>query len=250
MDSVSEDRQELIRECTDFVAPDHGQGLYVKLLEDEVLTEHNLSTNKLRLLIKVQDIQTYRPSLHTRLLTDPESVIRALEIGVENAVRQHLPKTLQEGQSIKIGLTGELGPHTVSPRELSSAFISRLVRVEGIVTKCSLVRPKVIKSVHYCEETGQFQSKEYRDVSSTSGEPTGAVYPQKEDQGNILTTELGLCKYKDHQVSLLFAGTYKTQGQLVMSVAPLCLARALQHISVLGLMVQKQQLTHVMYITP
>ena len=199
MDSVSEDRQELIRECTDFIAPDHGQGLYMKLLEDEVLTEHNLSINKLRLLIKVQDIQTYRPTLHRRLLTDPESVIRALEIGVENAVRQHLPKTLQEGQSIKIGLTGELGPHTVSPRELSSAFISRLVRVEGIVTKCSLVRPKVIKSVHYCEETGQFQSKEYRDVSSTSGEPTGAVYPQKDDQGNILTTELGLCKYKDHQ---------------------------------------------------
>lgn len=199
MDSLSEDRQELIRECTDFIAPDHGQGQYMKSLEDDVLTEDNIDNNKLRLLIKVQDIHTYRPTLHRRLVNDPESVIRALEIGVENAVRNNLPKTLQEGQSIKIGLTGELGPHTVSPRELSSAFISKLVRVEGIVTKCSLVRPKVIRSVHYCEETGEFQSKEYRDVSSTSGEPTGAVYPQRDDKGNPLTTELGLCKYKDHQ---------------------------------------------------
>lgn len=197
MDSLSEDRQELIRECTDFIAPDHGE--YMKELEDKVLSEENIKSNRLRLVIKVQDIQNYRTALHRRLLTDPESVIRALEIGVENAVRNNLPKTLQEGQSIKIGLTGELGPHTVSPRELSSAFISRLVRVEGIVTKCSLVRPKVIRSVHYCEETGEFQSKEYRDVSSTSGEPTGAVYPQRDDKGNPLTTELGLCKYKDHQ---------------------------------------------------
>ena len=199
MDTVSEDRSELIRECTDFIAPDHGQGQYMKQLEDEVLTEHNLSTNNLRLLIKLQDVQTYRLTLHRRLLTDPEAVIRALELGVENAVRQHLPKTLSEEQSVKIGLEGELGPHTVSPRELSSNFMSKLVRVEGIVTKCSLVRPKVIKSVHYCEETGQFHSKEYRDVTSTSGEPTGAVYPQKDDKGNPLTTEQGLCKYKDHQ---------------------------------------------------
>lgn len=199
MDSITEDRQELIRECQDFIAPDHGQGHYLKVLEDEVLTEHNLAESKLRLTIKVQDIQNFRSSLHRRLLTDPEAVIRALEIAVENAVRNALPKTLQEGQSIKIGLSGELGPHTVSPRELSSFHISKLVRVEGIITKCSLVRPKVIKSVHYCEQTGQFTTKEYRDVSSTSGQPTGAVYPQRDEQGNPLTTELGLCKYKNHQ---------------------------------------------------
>ena len=199
MDSITEDRQELIRECQDFIAPDHGQGQYLKQLEDEVLSEHNLANNRLRLVIKVQDIQTFRPTLHRRLLDDPEAVIRALEIAVENAVRNALPKTLKEFQSIKIGLSGELGPNTVSPRELSSSYLSRLVRVEGIITKCSYVRPKVMKSVHYCEQTGQFTTKEYRDVSSTSGQPTGAVYPQRDEQGHPLTTELGLCKYKNHQ---------------------------------------------------
>ena len=43
----------------------------------------------------------------------------------------------------------------------------------------SLVRPKVVKSVHYCPATGNFLSREYRDVTSTAGGPTGAVYPTR-----------------------------------------------------------------------
>ena len=60
---------------------------------------------------------------------------------------------------------GEFGPNRVSPRELTSSLISSLVNVEGIVTKCSLVRPKIVKSVHYSEATGQFMTKQYRQAS-------------------------------------------------------------------------------------
>ena len=200
MDSVTEDRQELIRSCKDFLAPDHDNGPYKRVLEDDVLTHENLETGRLRLDIKLQDMQDFQQHLHRRLLTDPETVIRSLEIAVEETIRAFFPKTLKEGQEVKVGIIGELGPHTVSPRALSSAYISKLVRVEGIVTKCSLVRPKVVKSVHYCEKTQQFSTKEYRDVTSITGQPTGAVYPQRDDQGNPLTTEFGLCKYKNHQV--------------------------------------------------
>ena len=69
---------------------------------------------------------------------------------------------LQEEQRIRIGFTGEFGPNRVSPRELTSSLISSLVNLEGIVTKCSLVRPKVVKSVHYAEATGQFLTRQYR----------------------------------------------------------------------------------------
>ena len=71
---------------------------------------------------------------------------------------------LQDEQTIKVGFTGEFGPNRVSPRELTSSLISSLVNVEGIVTKCSLVRPKVVKSVHFSETTGQFVTKQYRSV--------------------------------------------------------------------------------------
>ncbi|DBA91266.1 TPA: hypothetical protein ACH3X2_004134 [Trebouxia sp. C0005] len=194
---------ELVRNCQNFLVPDHEDGPYKRVLEHDVLTTEKLDTGKLRLDIKLQDVQDFQQHLHQRLVTDPEAVIRAFEIAVEDTVRNFFPKTLQEDQQIKIGIVGELGPHTVSPRALSCAHISKLVRVEGIVTKCSLVRPKVVKSVHYCEKTRQFTTKEYRDVTSTSGQPTGAVYPQRDDQGNPLTTEFGLCKYKDHQIVIV-----------------------------------------------
>ena len=200
MDSATEDRQELVRNCQNFLVPDHEDGPYKRVLEHDVLTKEKLETGKLRLDIKLQDVQDYQQHLHQRLISDPEAVIRAFEIAVEDTVRNLFPKTLQEEQQIKVGIVGELGPQTVSPRALTSDHISKLVRVEGIVTKCSLVRPKIVKSVHYCEKTGQFTTKEFRDVTSTSGQPTGAVYPQRDDQGNPLTTEFGLCKYKDHQV--------------------------------------------------
>lgn len=47
----------------------------------------------------------------------------------------------------------------VTPRTLSARFISKLVEVDGIVTKCSLVRPKLVRSVHYADATGQFMTR-------------------------------------------------------------------------------------------
>ena len=61
------------------------------------------------------------------------------------------------------------------------------------------MRPKVAQSQHYCEATKQFTAREYRDVTSHLGLPTGSVYPTKDDAGNLLTTEYGLCVYRDSQ---------------------------------------------------
>ena len=47
--------------------------------------------------------------------------------------------------------------HTVG--HAGATLLNSLVCVEGIVTKCSLVRPKVLKSAHYCEATGRFSTK-------------------------------------------------------------------------------------------
>jgi hypothetical protein len=43
----------------------------------------------------------------------------------------------------------------------------------------SLVRPKVVKSVHFCPVTGAFLSREYRDITTFVGLPTGSVYPTR-----------------------------------------------------------------------
>lgn len=100
-----------------------------------------------------------------------------------------------------------------------SSFIGTMVCVEGIVTKCSLVRPKVVKSVHYCPVTGNFLSREYRDITSFVGLPTGSVYPTRDENGNLLVTEYGMCDYKDHQtLSMQEVPENAAPGQLPRTV--------------------------------
>jgi DNA replication licensing factor MCM3 len=98
----------------------------------------------------------------------------------------------KESTEYYVGLDGAFGAHQVSPRELSASLIRQMVCVEGIVTKCSLIRPKVVKSVHYCAATGLVSVRSYRDALSTSGLPTSSVYPTRDDKKNPLTTEYGL----------------------------------------------------------
>lgn len=99
-----------------------------------------------------------------------------------------------------VGFEGDFGHHNVNPRGLLASYLCQMVCVQGIITKCSAVRPKVVRSVHYCKETNAILSREYRDNTSLSGLPTSSVYPTKDENGNFLETEFGLSQYKDYQM--------------------------------------------------
>lgn len=100
-----------------------------------------------------------------------------------------------------VAYTGSLGNYGVNPRTVNSQHLNHMISLEGIVTKCSLVRPKVIKSVHYSEKTDSWKFREYRDQTmSANSAATSSVYPKQDDDGNPLITEFGYCLYRDHQV--------------------------------------------------
>ena len=79
---------------------------------------------------------------------------------------------------------GSFGENACNPRTLSSNHLNRMVSLEGIVTKCSLVRPKVVKSVHYNEKKQIFHKRIYRDQTMTMGAATTSVYPTEDEDGN------------------------------------------------------------------
>ena len=67
-----------------------------------------------------------------------------------------------------------------------------MISLEGIVTKCSLVRPKVVKSVHYNEKKNIFHFREYRDQTMTAnGAASTSVYPQEDEDGNKVLLQFG-----------------------------------------------------------
>jgi hypothetical protein len=101
--------------------------------------------------------------------------------GFQDAIRDFIAgldatRALVKDTEVFVGISGEFGDQELSPRELSSAQLGRLVKVFGIVTKCSLVRPKLVTSVHYCPESKLTLKREYRDVTALVGLPTGEEF--------------------------------------------------------------------------
>lgn len=125
-----------------------------------------------------------------------------------------------QGKLYHIGLRGSFGDNHISTRMLRSVHLGKMMSLEGIVTRCSLVRPKIVKSVHYCDATSRFHMREYRDATMYgSGPPTTSTYPTTDESGNRLTTEFGLSTYRDHQmISIQEMPERAPPGQLPRSV--------------------------------
>uniref|UniRef100_A0A672Q1U7 DNA replication licensing factor MCM3 n=1 Tax=Sinocyclocheilus grahami TaxID=75366 RepID=A0A672Q1U7_SINGR len=118
-----------------------------------------------------------------------------------------------------IGLEGSFGSKHVSPRTLTSRLLGSMVCLEGIITKCSLVRPKVVRSVHYCPATKKTMERKYTDMTSLDAFPSSAIYPTMDEENNPLETEFGLSIYKDHQTITVQEMPEKAPaGQLPRSV--------------------------------
>lgn len=221
MDEQSELRLELKRDFTEFLDQDFGRetgvGRYVAKVDD--IIKHYTQTKRVRLEVDLQDLSDYNEELHRRVMGSPSTCMPPFEEALEEFIRNRSPKLLEESQRVHVSFTGEFGPHTTTPRQLTSKFLSKLVNLQGIVTRCTLVRPKIVKSVHWCPVTGQFQSREYRDVTSNTGAPTTTAYPTKDESGNLLVTQYGLSTYVDHQtVTIQELPENAPPGQLPRSV--------------------------------
>ncbi|PVG02771.1 putative MCM3-subunit of pre-replication complex [Serendipita vermifera] len=161
-----------------------------------------LDLNQTRLIVNLDDLRAYRRELATAVLKEPADHIHAFEIGLAHAIDTFKDplKHLTEGKDYKLGFSGSLGDHHVSPRTLRATHLGKLISLEGIVTRCSLVRPKMLTSVHYCAAKDNWVQRTYRDATSTSNlPPTSSITPQTDDDGNPLQTEFGLCVFRDHQ---------------------------------------------------
>lgn len=98
-----------------------------------------------------------------------------------------------------MGFEGTFGERHVNPRTLKSSYLGNLVCCEGIVTKCSSVRQKLLTSVHYCPATNKVLEKKFADFTMLDTVVTNNAYPTEDENKNPLETEFGHSVYKDHQ---------------------------------------------------
>lgn len=218
MDNEIEQRlRNIQKEYQTFLDDEEDQNVYhkkVKTMIDE---------KSQRLLIDINDLRKKNPTRTQSLVTNTFEEQFALERALKEYVATIDSTYANEYDEFFVAFEGSFGSRHVTPRTLSSKFLGNLVCLEGIVTKCSLVRPKIVKSVHYCPVTKKTMERRYTDMTSITAFPSSTVYPTKDDDGNPLETEYGLSVYKDHQTITIQEMPEKAPaGQLPRYVDMIC----------------------------
>lgn len=176
-----------------------------------------------RLTVSIDEIRSHSRELADGLLNSPFDYSQAFDRALKNIVNTLGNRPAHETAEETMyycAYVGSFGEYACNPRTLSSQYLNHMVSLEGIVTKCSLVRPKVVKSVHWNEKKHTFHFREYRDQTMTAnGAASTSVYPTHDDEDNPLVTEYGYCTYRDHQtVSIQEMPERAPAGQLPRGV--------------------------------
>ena len=203
--------------------------------------------NLSRITIDLNKMRESEPVLTKMLLKNPLNIIPMMEKNLNDISKnlrgeksQQTKNTIQnkKEEPLHINFRGMLGTHLVSPRGLTADLTNQYVGVQGIVTRISDVKPKLVYSVHYCDETKHGNVKEYNDqmkiaeTTNTYGQPLNGNFesgnangfmnnaiPTRDINQNPLTFEYGFSKFKDHQIVLLQEPPERTPlGQLPRSV--------------------------------
>jgi DNA replication licensing factor MCM3 len=147
-----------------------------------------LNRGQRRLNVSLDDIREHSRELADGILYQPFDYSLAFDQALKDVIATipNRAKFEQDEETMYyVAYNGSFGENACNPRTLSSAFLNRMVCLEGIVTKCSLVRPKVVKSVHWNENKQMFHFREYRDQTMSASKPgSTSVYPTEDKDGN------------------------------------------------------------------
>nr|XP_032515771.1 DNA replication licensing factor Mcm3 [Danaus plexippus plexippus] len=209
--------RDLQREYLEFLDDEEDQSVYTEKVKQMV------SENSKRLVVNINDLRRKNPERVKSLLENSFEELIAFQRALKEYVSSIDPSYAKTQEEFFVAFSGSFGTKHVTPRSLTSSYLGNLICVEGIVTRVSLVRPKVVRSVHYCPATKKVMERKYTDLTSFEAFPTSAIYPTKDDEGNPLETEYGLSRYKDHQTLTVQEMPERAPaGQLPRSVDVVC----------------------------
>ena len=189
-----------------------------------------------RVKLNLTELRSFNLDLEQNLRYDPLRHIRAIEAACHAIALAERPSYEKLANHIKVAISGTIHAQPSTPRSLNSSSLRQLVCVEGVATKVSAIKPKIVTSVHYCPNTSTHTSRTYIDATDPQlGLPaidgdgreipdriiniTPSVYPNQDADKNPLETEFGLSRFKDHQTIVLQEMPEKApMGQLPRSI--------------------------------
>lgn len=216
-DEIEQRLRDIQKEYLSFLDDEDDQNVYHKKVKNMI------DENNQRLLIDINDLRKKNPNRTQALLTNTFEEQYAFERALKEYIGNIDSTFANSYDEFFVAFEGSFGSRHVTPRTLSSKFLGNLICLEGIVTKCSLVRPKMVRSIHFCPTTKKTIDRRYTDMTSILAFPSSSAYPTKDDDGNPLETEYGLSVYKDHQTVTIQEMPEKAPaGQLPRYVDIIC----------------------------
>ncbi|CUG92588.1 minichromosomal maintenance complex subunit, putative [Bodo saltans] len=229
--TLTEDQATIRRQFIDFFEAERNEDKYIRRVQQM------MGENKHRLIIDMNDLLDFHvtagggaggdneTSLGMSLMQQPGRYVPLLELAIRDRVADQQADYLKidyRSVAVHAGFDGPVGK-LLGPRELYARHLNTLVALEGVITRQSAPRPRVLETVHYCRETNKFTKKEYRDqltpLLDSSHLPTVNVMPKTDMDGNALRTELGLSSFLDSQMAMLQEAPERAPtGQLPRSV--------------------------------
>lgn len=230
--TLTEEQATIRRQFIDFFETERNEDKYIRRVQEMIADQ------KHRLIIDMNDLLDFHvaaaagpiggageTSLGNSLIQQPGRYLPLLELAVRDRVADQQADYLKvdyRSMTVHVGFDGPVGK-LLGPRELYARHLNTLVALEGVITRQSTPRPRVLETVHYCRETNKFTKKEYRDqltpLLDSSHLPTVNVMPKTDMDGNALRTELGLSSFLDSQMAMLQEAPERAPtGQLPRSV--------------------------------
>ncbi|KAA8493736.1 DNA replication licensing factor mcm3 [Porphyridium purpureum] len=187
------------------------------------------ASRKRRFTVSLDRLRAFDPELAQGLLKQPLTHLAPFDQALQDVVAELMPELKFQDRRLadfRVGIDGAFGGHKVGPRTLSSQLVGNLVAVDGIVTRCTTVRPKLVRSVQYCPQTKTFHDQYYKDavslanyVTLSSVIPVGSSLKNKDSEGNPLEMEYGLSWFSDSQrITLQEMPESSPPGQLPRSI--------------------------------
>lgn len=163
--------------------------------------DNAVNEGKSRILINLDHLRyferSYQKVYSQELIRHP----REFQQAINEALNNYRKEVNAKGDiTLTFGITGPIGDHLVSPRQLNTRFLNHIVCLDGIVTKTSLVNPKLVSLVQYCPATNQRMRTEFHDATDLTQRPSRFAIPTKDANDNPLEVEYGFSSFIDHQI--------------------------------------------------
>ncbi len=143
--------------------------------------------------MNINDLRVKFFDLAKGLLSEPIKFLPNLLEAVREIARED--HSYNPKPELEVGLEGNFGAFTVTPRTLAAHFLSRIVAVEGIVTKKNAVRPKIVEARFFDAAAKSFETRTYHDAYELSGEAATSGSLVLKDK----SLEVGLSEYRNTQ---------------------------------------------------